>query len=98
MRVLITVIAREELAEARNYLEIQQAGLGKRLGREIREAVTLIRRFPEAFPRERGDVRKCLLRRFPYKLLYALRGGEAIILAVAHQHRRPDYWIDRVDP
>lgn len=95
MRVLLTEIAKEELAEARAYLDMQQAGLDKRFAREIRDAAAHIRRFPEAFPRERGEVRKYLLNRFPYKLLYALRGGNAIVIAVAHQHRRPDYWTNR---
>lgn len=94
MRVLLTEIAKQELAEARAYLDMQQAGLGKRFAREIRDAAVHIRRFPEAFPRERGEARKYLLHRFPYKL-YALRGGDAIVIAVAHQHRRPDYWTDR---
>jgi mRNA-degrading endonuclease RelE of RelBE toxin-antitoxin system len=34
--------------------------------------------------------------RFPYKLLYRLKDGVVIILVVAHGHRRPRYWEDRL--
>jgi hypothetical protein len=34
--------------------------------------------------------------RFPYGLIYALDDGDILVLAVAHLHRRPDYWRDRL--
>jgi len=51
--------------------------------------------YPEAAPVVRGTVRRKLLRRFPYSLLYTLRPGEIRILAVMHQSRRPFYWWGR---
>jgi hypothetical protein len=44
---------------------------------------------------ERGEIRKCLLHKFPYKLLYSIEADHILILAVAHQHREPEYWTDR---
>jgi mRNA-degrading endonuclease RelE of RelBE toxin-antitoxin system len=41
-------------------------------------------------------VRRCRLRRFPYGLIYAIDEGDILIVAVAHTHRRPDYWRDRM--
>jgi mRNA-degrading endonuclease RelE of RelBE toxin-antitoxin system len=41
-------------------------------------------------------VRRCRLRRFPYGLIYAIDRGDILIVAVAHAHRRPDYWRDRM--
>ncbi len=35
-----------------------------------------------------------LLHKFPYKLLYALEHDHIVVIAVAHQHRKPDYWAD----
>jgi hypothetical protein len=32
---------------------------------------------------------------FPYYIAYIVRGNVLWILAIAHSHRRPDYWIDR---
>ncbi|MDP2208100.1 MAG: type II toxin-antitoxin system RelE/ParE family toxin [Bacteroidota bacterium] len=50
---------------------------------------------PQAWSVERGDVRKCLLHKFPYKLLYSIEEDHIFVLAVAHQHRRPNYWVER---
>ena len=36
-----------------------------------------------------------ILRRFPYKLIYSAADDGVYIIAVAHGHREPDYWVDR---
>ncbi|MBD1401616.1 hypothetical protein ICT70_13195 [Pelobacter sp. M08fum] len=51
--------------------------------------------FPDSFPAVRGSVRKAFVRAFPYKVLFSVEGSSLIILAIAHQHRLPDYWVDR---
>jgi hypothetical protein len=43
-----------------------------------------------------GETRRCLLRRFPYGLIYALDQDDILILAVAHTRREPGYWRDRL--
>ena len=96
MQVRVGTVAREELAEARAWLNRQQPGLGSRFNDEIREAAERIARMPLMFPIDVGEIRKCHLRRFPYTLRYALRDDTIVILAVSHQHREPDYWIDRI--
>jgi len=49
--------------------------------------------YPEGWSKEKGEIRKCLLHRFPYKLLYSIEQDHIFIIAVAHLHRRPDYWV-----
>lgn len=95
--VRFTVIARDELADARDWLDRQQAGLGRQLNQEIREAAARIARMPLLYPIEVADIRKCTLHRFPYTLRYAIRGEIVLIIAVSHQHRQPDYWVDRIE-
>lgn len=43
----------------------------------------------------RGEIRRMILSRFPYKLLYSIETDCIYIIAVAHLHRAPDYWVDR---
>lgn len=38
-----------------------------------------------------------VLSRFPYKLPYAVEADHIYIIAVAHQHRKPEYWIRRTE-
>jgi len=95
MRVIFTRIARRELDDAVRYYELEYSGLGRRLKEEVRKAALRIAEYPQAWSIERGDVRKCLLHRFPYKLMYAVEEDHILIVAVAHQHRKPDYWVGR---
>jgi len=51
--------------------------------------------WPLACPIERAEIRRLTLSRFPYKLLYSVESDHIYLIAVAHQHRMPEYWIDR---
>jgi hypothetical protein len=53
-------------------------------------------RFPEAWHPLGEGVRRCGLSRFPYGLIYTIDEGDILVLAVAHLHRRQDYWRDRL--
>ena len=97
MTLDILAVAQQELEDAVMFYEVAQTGLGRRFQTEIRHALTRIKRFPTMWSIERGEVRKCVVHKFPYKILYAVHGQRIVILAIAHQHRRPDYWIERFD-
>lgn len=88
--------AETELLDAVGYLELQKRALGKRFLSEIRRAETLMAQFPEASQEIRPGIRKYVLRKFRYALIYALENDGLVILAVAHASRRPGYWVDRV--
>ncbi|PPD28894.1 MAG: plasmid stabilization protein [Methylomonas sp.] len=76
------------------YYELEYPGLGRRFKEEVRKAAVRISEYPLAWSLERGEVRKCLLHKFPYKLLYSIENNHILVLAVAHQHRKPDCWVD----
>jgi plasmid stabilization system protein ParE len=88
--------AAQELRDAAAYYEQQAPGLGSDFLNRIALAVEDIRSFPDRWPKVRGEVRRRLIRRFPYALLYQTDGDEVVILAVMHLHRHPDYWTDRL--
>ena len=93
MRVLFSQLAKRELDDASHYYEIEFQGLGKRFRAEVKMAASRISEYPEAWSVERGDIRKCLLHKFPYKLLYSIEKDHIFIIAIAHQHRKPEYWL-----
>lgn len=97
MEAYFSEFAKSELDDAIDYLELEYEGLGRRFKVEIEAAVQRILRFPWAWSVERGTVRKCLVHTFPYKILYSIEVDHIFVIAVAHQHRRPYYWIDRLD-
>lgn len=95
MRVLFTRIARQELEDAVRFYELEYSGLGRRFKEEVRKAALRVAEYPKAWSIELGEVRKCLLHKFPYKLMYSVEEDHILVIAVAHQHRKPDYWVGR---
>jgi plasmid stabilization system protein ParE len=95
VKVVFSEFAERELRHATAYYEQQLEGLGQQFRAEVRLAANRIATYPNAWSVERGDIRKCTLLKFPYKLLYSVEDGHVFIIAVAHQHREPEYWMDR---
>jgi toxin ParE2 len=96
VKVRLLEIAEIELEEAIGWYEAQESGLGDAFLIEVLSVADRIERFPEAWQSLDGDVRRCRLGRFPYGLIYTIVNDDVLVLAVAHLHRRPDYWRDRL--
>ncbi len=94
--MIFLALARDELAEAKHFYNQQQPGLGDFFKREAETAVKLIQERPLAWQIEIDAVRRLIMNRFPYRILYIIRNEQIVVIAVAHQHRRPDYWADRI--
>jgi plasmid stabilization system protein ParE len=89
-------IAEIELDQAIQWYDAQAPGLGNAFLIEILSATDRIARLPQAWHPLDKDLRRCRLNRFPYGLIYAVENGDIVVLAVAHLHRRPEYWRDRL--
>ena len=85
-----------ELTEAVAYYDGKAAGLGDRFLADVKAATRYIEQYPEIAPIIDEGVRAKVLVRFPYSLMYIVEEHELYILAVAHQSRRPGYWMDRL--
>lgn len=95
MKIIFTRFAEQELNDAVYYYESQFSGLGKRFKEEIRKSIQRINEYPKAWSVEREEIRRCVINKFPYKLLYSIEYDHILVIAVAHLHRKPDYWVDR---
>lgn len=87
--------AQWELTTAIRYYDQQRVGLGWNFYLEVQAAVQRMQQFPEAYPALGEGFRRCLVKRFPYSVMYTLRDNSILIVAVAHQRREPDYWRGR---
>jgi toxin ParE1/3/4 len=87
--------AEAEFADAALFYESRVVGLGRLFSAEVRRIVLLLREFPEAGAPIRLPVRRILIDRFPYAVVYRRDEGSIVILAVSHLHRRPGYWRRR---
>lgn len=84
-----------EMLDAARYYELQAPGLGDDFLDKIDSAVRDIGMYPERWPVIRCNIRRRLVHRFPYALLYRVDPEEVVIQATMHLHRHPDYWINR---
>ena len=88
-------LAERELNDAAQYYELESPGLGSSFLQEVDRCLRLIDEHPEAGVVLRGAVRRCLLRRFPYAILYKPSAVGVRVLAVMNLKRRPTYWVGR---
>jgi hypothetical protein len=95
MGIVFSKYAKLELEDATHFYKLEFEGLGLRFKNEMKKAAIRISEYPKVWSLERGDVRKCLLHKYPYKLLYSIEEDHIFIIAVAHLHRKLDYWIAR---
>lgn len=95
-RLEIIEPAEIELDDAYEYYEYEIEGLGKNFLDEFKKGISRIVLHPLAWSRIQENIRKCVLKKFPYNIIYAIDDDAIIILAVSHQHRHPEYWIDRL--
>lgn len=84
-----------ELEEATLFYESRLVGLGKSFAAEVERTVSLIREFPDAGAKVGVNRRRVLVDRFPYSIVYRRDPDSIVVVAVAHQRRRPRYWRSR---
>jgi len=70
MKLHMLSVARDELFEAIRYYNNQREGLGFEFANEIKESLLRIIRYPDAWPKVSKRSRTCLLKRFPFAILY----------------------------
>ena len=88
--------ARMEFISKIDYYESCRLGLGYDFATEVRSTIETIRRFPKAWPVLEGHIRRSMVHRFPYGIIYAEDDDAVLILAIMHLHRDPEYWKHRL--
>jgi plasmid stabilization system protein ParE len=94
-RLSFHAMAEQELNDAAGYYQSVRAGLGDAFLNEVERAIAQIAAHPEAAPLISRTVRKKLVARFPYNIMYSVTRSDIRILAIANQKRRPFYWRGR---
>jgi plasmid stabilization system protein ParE len=87
--------AEEEMTEASLFYEAASSGLGASLLDEVDRVINVLREHPELGQLVGQEIRRALLHNFPFSLIYSVEVDAILIVAVAHQRRRPDYWRNR---
>jgi plasmid stabilization system protein ParE len=95
MNLLVLPQAADEFEDAVAYYEDKQAGLGQRFRDEVDQHIQWVIGHV-GVPRLRpGGYRRVNLKVFPHYIAYVELGETVWVLAIAHGHREPEYWIER---
>ena len=87
--------AEAEFADAARFYESRVAGLGRHFSAEVQRIISHIREYPNVGTPVRLPVRRTLVDRFPYAIVYRRDRDSIHILAVPHLRQRPGYWRRR---
>ena len=88
--------AKREMREAADFYDLERSGLGSDFVDAVEAAMRRLTEHPESSPVLLGQVRRSTVPRFPYSIIYSVRGGGIFVSAIAHNSRRPFYWQDRL--
>ncbi len=100
MNIVYAREAEDEISEATGYLIGATGSLAviDDLRADVARAERLIMEFPNSSPPLGRGMRRCLLSRYSYQLVYRVEGETVHVYAFAHLKRRPNYWRKRVPP
>ena len=90
--VRFTQTARAELIEAQDWYEDEAAGLGRRFREAIDALTERMSTNPRKFPVVYKNLRRDLLRRFPYSLFFVVDDDTLLVIACFHASRDPSHW------
>jgi len=89
--------AEAEFLESVGYYESEVPGLGGAFKEEFEALAELIGDSPKGWQVElKPDIRRVPLHRFPLSIIYREQPNGFQVLAVAHDRRRPYYWLGRL--
>ena len=94
-RVSFYELAEREMNDPALYYESESRRLGVRFLDEIERCIDAIAKNPNAGVKVRAKVRRRLIRKFPYGILYSVKEDGIRILAIMNLRRRPTYWVRR---
>ncbi|MEK6581485.1 MAG: type II toxin-antitoxin system RelE/ParE family toxin [Nitrospirota bacterium] len=96
MKIKFSRLAQLEVDDAVAWYDSQSRSLGTQFLDDLDRAVRRIVAFPLSCADVEPELRRCLLTRFPYGIIYGIDSDTIVVIAVAHLHRKPRYWIDRL--
>ncbi len=94
-KVEILSAAKSDLFQAKNWYNLQRDNLGNEFLFEIDKLQAQIKNNPEQFPKSRNEIRKAVVKRFPFCLYFVLKSDTIKIIAVFHDSRNPIIWKER---
>ena len=87
----------EEMTEASLFYDASSSGLGNDFLDDVQQAIDRLCEYPLVGEAVAPGLRRMLLHRFPFSVVYAAETDLILVIAIAHHGRQPGYWQSRVD-
>ncbi len=94
--VIFTADADDDIAEAYNWYERREPGLGEEFLRCLEARILMIRRQPKIYRIAVDEFRRAFVRRFPYEVFYEENEGAIVVYSVFHCSQNPKKWRKRL--
>lgn len=88
--------AQAELLDGISFYSAIRPELGQRFEQAVADAVRGAVAHPERGAPRSKNTRRWLVKGFPYGVVYRASAEEVLVVAVAHERRRPGHWMQRV--
>lgn len=95
MKIIFVPEAKNEFFDAIDYYEDARSGLGERFKKEVDRSILWAADHPDLYRSRQAGYRRINLRIFPYHIVFITREDVLWVLAIAHDARKPEYWIGR---
>jgi len=95
-KVIVRKAAEADMRGAAQWYEHQNQGLGSEYFRAVESCIANISRHPQQYPIVYNNVRRSLLRRFPFGIFYLIKSRSVIIVACLHGRRHPATFKSRI--
>ncbi|MGF1513904.1 MAG: type II toxin-antitoxin system RelE/ParE family toxin [Elainellaceae cyanobacterium] len=93
--LLIRPEAEFDIQDAYKYYEVRERGLGSEFIRAVDACFSKIARNPLACASVHRQIRRALVRRFPYGIFYIVEDSKVVVIACFHVKRDPKQWKER---
>ncbi len=87
--------AEQELWDAMDYYDEKRKQLGQEFAQELRAIMKTVWEHPARFPTVKDNIRKAVVKKFPYIIIFEIQEDTVFVLAIFHTSRNPDSWEGR---
>jgi plasmid stabilization system protein ParE len=93
--IIIQPDAASDILEAAKWYDNNLKGLGGSFLDSVDSAINSVQQNPDAYPKVYKELRRILLKKFPFGIFYLVEENKIVIVAVFHASRNPKQWKGR---
>jgi hypothetical protein len=94
--VTFLALAQDELADTFEAFEYKQKNLGYAFVQEIYNTIEYIKSHPDVWTKSSQNTQRCIIKNFPYSIIYQKSEDTIVILAIASLLKAPRYKVSMV--